>query len=179
MRREPTLEDVRHTVEIARAFLDDALSLLAAYVQSPTSLSQFLKDQGLNPESVLFSFSFPEELSTILSVARRYFAEGKDYPVNPYALLLAIREAERGRKGFEFGIVAARDTNLKTQTEWACATIKKNFERFQKSGEEDFIAFLGKRWAPVGAENDPEGLNRYWVDNVRYFYNLFRKGEDQ
>ncbi|MEN3184806.1 MAG: hypothetical protein ABDK93_07440, partial [Atribacterota bacterium] len=94
---------------------------------------------------------------------------------NPYALLLAIREAERGRKGFEFGIVAAKDTDLATQCEWACATIKKNFERFRESGEEDFIAFLGKRWAPVGAENDPKGLNRFFVRNVRYFYNLFRK----
>jgi len=179
MRQKPTLEDVRHVVEIARAFLDDALTLLAAYVQSPASLSRFLKDQGLNPETVLFSFSFPEELSTILSVARRYFPEGERYPVNPYALLLAIREAERGRKGFEFGIVAAKDTDLKTQAEWACATVRKNFERFAESGEKDFIAFLGKRWAPVGAENDPQGLNKFWVDNVRYFYNLFRKGEDQ
>lgn len=179
MRREPTLEDIRHVVEIARAFLDDALTLLTAYVQSPTCLSQFLKDHKLNPETVLFSFSFPEELSTILEIARRYFPRDENYPVNPYALILAIREAERGRKGFEFGIVAAKNTDLKTQCEWACATVKKNFERFRESGEKDFIAFLGRRWAPIGAENDPQGLNRYWVDNVRYFYNLFQKGEGQ
>ncbi|MCS7241827.1 hypothetical protein [Candidatus Caldatribacterium sp.] len=48
----------------------------------------------------LDTFHFPEELPTILAIAQRYFPEGKDYPVNPYALLLAIREAERGRRGF-------------------------------------------------------------------------------
>lgn len=125
----------------------------------------------------LSRFSFPEELPVILETARRYFPEGKAYPVNPYALLLAIREAERGRKGFEFGVVAAKGTDLKTQCEWACATVAKNFERFQESGEKDFIAFLGRRWAPVGAENDPKGLNRFWVDNVRHFYDRYAGGE--
>lgn len=119
-------------------------------------------------------FHFPEELETILTTARRYFPEGISYPVNPYALILAIREAEHGRKGFEFGVVAVKDTDLKTQCEWACATVAKNFERFRASGEKDFIAFLGKRYAPVGAENDPKGLNHFWVDNVRFFYERFR-----
>ena len=31
---------------------------------------------------------------------------------------------------------------------------------------EDFVAFLGSRWAPVGAENDPTNLNANWVPNV-------------
>ncbi|MGQ9473117.1 MAG: hypothetical protein ACUVQZ_07065 [Candidatus Caldatribacteriaceae bacterium] len=83
------------------------------------------------------------------------------------------RSAERGRKGVEFGVVAAKGTDLKTQAEWACASIQKNFERFQ---EGDFIAFLGSRWAPVGAENDPQGLNRFLVENLRYFYKRYAKG---
>ena len=29
-----------------------------------------------------------------------------------------------------------------------------------------FIAFLGERWAPVGADNDPYHLNENWVKNV-------------
>lgn len=39
------------------------------------------------------------------------------------------------------------------------------------SGRGDFIAFLGNRYAPViGATNDPKGLNRNWVKNVKWFY---------
>ena len=142
------------------------------------SLLEDLRD-ALRRESLplrnLNRFSFPEELPVILEVARRYFPQNEPYPVNPYALLLAIREAERGPRGFEFGVVAAKGTDLKTQAEWACATVKKNFERFRESGEKDFIAFLGRRWAPVGAENDPKGLNRFWVDNVRYFYERYNE----
>jgi hypothetical protein len=33
-------------------------------------------------------------------------------------------------------------------------------------GLSDFIEFLGSRWAPVGAANDPNGLNANWVANV-------------
>ncbi|MBC7218214.1 MAG: hypothetical protein H5U36_08795 [Candidatus Caldatribacterium sp.] len=125
----------------------------------------------------LSTFPFPGEIRTIERIAKRYFdceaCRSYLYPVRPCALVFAIRSAERGRKGFEFGVVAAKNTDLATQAEWACATVKKNFERFRESGEEDFIAFLGKRWAPIGAENDPEGLNRFWVDNVKFFYHKY------
>jgi hypothetical protein len=61
-----------------------------------------------------------------------------------------------------------------TQAEWAIGTVKKNIERFENQSEDtDFIAFLGKRYAPVGAKNDPEGLNQNWVKNVRYWYEAF------
>jgi len=33
-----------------------------------------------------------------------------------------------------------------------------------------FIAFCGARIAPIGAKNDPDGLNRNWVPNVLAFY---------
>ena len=32
--------------------------------------------------------------------------------------------------------------------------------------ERSFIMFLGNRWAPVGAKNDPGDLNRNWTSNV-------------
>jgi hypothetical protein len=41
------------------------------------------------------------------------------------------------------------------------------------SGLSDFLVFLGSRWAPVGAANDPNGLNANWVANVIADY---RKG---
>ena len=33
-----------------------------------------------------------------------------------------------------------------------------------------FIAFLGARWAPKGAENDPHHLNENWIRNVVAIY---------
>jgi hypothetical protein len=38
-------------------------------------------------------------------------------------------------------------------------------------GKGDFIEFLGSRYCPIGAKNDPTGLNKNWVKNVTYYYN--------
>jgi hypothetical protein len=37
------------------------------------------------------------------------------------------------------------------------------------NGQCDFIEFLGSRYCPIGAKNDPTGLNKNWVRNVKYF----------
>ncbi len=147
--------------------------------EEPLSLPKPLASLGLNPEGVHRKFSYPEELFTILLIAEQYFEKIPNPPVNPFALILAIRESERGRKGLEFGILhpEAKDTDLWTQAEWACGTVKKNIERFQsQSQEKDFIAFLGRRYAPVRAENDKEGLNQNWVSNVKFWYEKFSDG---
>lgn len=36
----------------------------------------------------------------------------------------------------------------------------------------DFVAFWSKRWAPVGATNDPTGLNANWTTNVRKLWGV-------
>ena len=33
-----------------------------------------------------------------------------------------------------------------------------------------FIEYMGKTWAPVGAENDPAGLNRHWIPNMKQWF---------
>ena len=30
----------------------------------------------------------------------------------------------------------------------------------------EFVMYLGSKWAPVGAANDPTGLNAFWMKNV-------------
>lgn len=34
-------------------------------------------------------------------------------------------------------------------------------------GQGDFIEFLGSRYAPIGATNDPNNLNKNWITNVK------------
>ena len=56
------------------------------------------------------------------------------------------------------------------------ATVQKTYDRWKKAGSPgDFITFLGKRYCPVGAENDPNGLNRHWIRNVRHWAAKVRK----
>ncbi|MCD6155478.1 MAG: hypothetical protein J7J32_00280 [Candidatus Atribacteria bacterium] len=161
--------------ELLKIFVQDILELLKEEEEGEAQKKLALSALRINAEELRKRFSFPEEVDTILYIARQYFPKTPEsYPLNPFALLLAIREAERGRAGFEFGIVKVKNTDLKTQCEYACETIKNNFSRFKAQRKErDFIAYLGKRYAPIGAENDPDNLNRNWVHNVRWFYERF------
>lgn len=43
---------------------------------------------------------------------------------------------------------------------------------------EKFIQFLGERWAPVGADNDPQNLNHHWVSNVLSIYHQLLEDHD-
>jgi len=128
------------------------------------------------------------EMPTIKKAAERNGCCDDDF-----LLLLAIRKAENGRAGREFGVMhhKALDTDLDTQAGWAAATIVKNRKRWDKEvrtagnggpkPEKDdasvpgFIEYLGDRYCPASC--DPEG-NRNWKRNVRYWFEKF-KGENQ
>ena len=54
-------------------------------------------------------------------------------------------------------------------------TIRHKHRDWLKGGSKgNFLDYLGSKYAPIGASNDPRGLNVNWVRNVRYHYN---KGE--
>lgn len=80
------------------------------------------------------------------------------------AIADAIKKAENSST-HPYGIlvkykhVSARQACLNT-----IAHARKDWD-----GKGDFIAFLGKRYAPVGAANDPKGLNKNWVRNVNFW----------
>jgi hypothetical protein len=64
----------------------------------------------------------------------------------------------------------------KTTPRQACInTIKSALRRYENSDKSvDFIVFLSRTYCPIGASNDPTGLNVNWVKNVYYFYNRGR-----
>lgn len=84
-------------------------------------------------------------------------------------LLFAIRLAESGGPGRELGVLAPQAQrfrgdhakSLDLQARWCAGTIRKRYTG-------DLEAFAA-RWAPLDATNDPKGLNRNWVANVRCF----------
>ena len=66
--------------------------------------------------------------------------------------------------------------NPKNPTAVVETSIKNNYKRWSggkqpapwiKEKPKKFVDFMQKRWAPVPAENDPEGLNKNWAPNVR------------
>lgn len=86
-------------------------------------------------------------------------------PINIEKLATAIYYAENS-KTHPYGIL----THYKhTTPRQACInTIKHALRDFDGKG--DFLLFLQRRYAPIGVTNDPKGLNRNWLKNVRYYY---------
>lgn len=48
-------------------------------------------------------------------------------------------------------------------------TSGKNPAPWIKERPAKFVDFMQRRWAPIGAENDPKNKNQNWAPNVRYF----------
>jgi hypothetical protein len=87
----------------------------------------------------------------------------------------AIRYAENG-KTYQYGIIHKRcKAGYRNQAGWCAATVMKNYDRWVKAGSKgEFVVFLGKRYCPVGADNDPDNLNQHWISNVRKFHARFK-----
>jgi len=120
------------------------------------------------------------EMDTIIAAAKRNKCTGDDFWI-----LLAIRKAENGRAGREFGILHPRcqrqiqaepKRSLDIQAGWSAATIVKSRKRWKRAGcpggEGGFIAFLGNRYCPKKA--DRQG-NINWKRNVRYWFERLAK----
>ncbi len=118
-------------------------------------------------------------------------AVAKAKSVDPLALA-AIRIAENGAAGREFGVLSVQGQawyesrvlkvgTFQAQAEVAAQSLKNAETRYRASGGDpygggqrytfDFWQFFGARWAPIDVSNDPRGLNRYWTDNTAAAYN--------
>ncbi len=115
---------------------------------------------------------FGKEYEIIMAAAARNACEGDNL-----LILFAIRKAENGPPGNEFGIEVQRGMGLNTQAGWAAATIMKNRERWnalkgyeELFGVQGFINFLGKRYCPLNSE--------VWIKNVTYWFKKLKGKEN-
>jgi len=90
-------------------------------------------------------------------------------------IVAAIRYAENGGRGREYGILHKRCPNTyRGQAGWCAATVQKNYDRWVKAGKRgEFVVYLGGVYCPIGAKNDPNGLNKHWIKNVKKFQKRF------
>jgi hypothetical protein len=97
------------------------------------------------------------------------------------SLLTALRRTENGGPGKEFGVLSVPAPDVGGQARIAANTVRNNVVRFERRGgiavdpssgryTEDFLRFLSSRYAPVGAQNDPNGLNRFHAANLIAHY---------
>jgi hypothetical protein len=81
----------------------------------------------------------------------------------------AIWHAEGGKQArVSHGVLSVPTRNAAHARAVCLNTIRKNWDRWEAAGSPgDFVEFLGAKYAPLGAKNDPKGLNKNWVRNVK------------
>lgn len=92
----------------------------------------------------------------------------KRCPVSHQRLADAIRIAEGVKSRHPYGVLSVKVKSEAEARRVCLRSIRNSEKRWRRDGcPGDFVAYFAKRWCPVGAENDPSGLNRHWVKNVR------------
>ena len=92
-------------------------------------------------------------------------------------IVAAIRYAENGGQGKEYGILHPRANTYRKQAGWCAKTVSNKYKAWKElvrkgkldDGNKSFLIYLGSKYAPIGADNDPHGLNKNWVPNVQFY----------
>lgn len=102
----------------------------------------------------------------------------------PASALCALRIAENGGPGREFGVLSVPAPTYADQVDIAARSFKNSEWRYWETTATApynvygrytpaFLRFFSARWAPEGAENDPTGLNSNHARNLIEAYELF------
>ena len=83
----------------------------------------------------------------------------------------AIYRAEGGAKAqYLYGIRSVKYVSITEAQEICMRTVRHARKDYRNRNiKEGFIEFLSRRYCPIGAKNDPHGLNKNWVKNVKWF----------
>lgn len=98
-------------------------------------------------------------------------AHAKDY--TDEEIVNAIYKAEGGSKAKKpYGILSVSCSSKEDCRRVCLRTVRNNrirHKRDVKRNGEDYLSYLSRKYAPIGVGNDPQGLNRNWLKNVKYF----------
>lgn len=109
----------------------------------------------------------------------KIIAVASDFGIDP-VFLAALRIAENGGPGREYGVLSVPAPTYDDQITIAARSIKNHEGRYASAGgivygpdgryTEGFIRDFSARWAPLGVTNDPTGLNSYHAGNLLAYY---------
>ncbi len=135
---------------------------LVALMAAPTFLisapSHTRRPARPDPDGALAAEPPSRDLTIALQAAREY-----ELSVFQTTALWCIRQVERGGPGREYGVLhpdAVGRSHL-IQARWAAGSIRKRLPN------QSALPIFASRWAPVDADNDPDGLNQFWLRNMQ------------
>lgn len=106
-------------------------------------------------------------------------AESAIYGVDPY-FISAIRVAENGGDGRQFGVLSVPAPTYADQLREACITVRNHKGLIQivmfwdrRCYSASSVLDFAMKWAPPHAENDPGNKNENWFKNAWSGYSRF------
>ena len=115
-------------------------------------------------------------LPTVLMIVGFFISLGTGIAEPNYTdteILWAIFWAEGGYKAeYYFGIRSIPYKDFNEAKQICLNTISNNRKRYADYGYKlypTYLEFLASRYCPIGADNDPKGLNKNWLKNVLYY----------
>ncbi|WP_042355964.1 glucosaminidase domain-containing protein [Bacillus rubiinfantis] len=163
---------------IPSAFTNTAVPTID-YVMANSSSAQTLKTDGSLQFTNVSADQLNEQLGGKLAGNGEIFIQaGKLYNVNP-ALLAAIAQHETGNgtsraameKNNIAGMMGINGLKSYSSIEESIMDMARNISKNYLGQGLASIAEIGAKYAPVGASNDPTGLNNHWVNGVSKFFN--------
>lgn len=120
-----------------------------------------------------------EQLAGKLSGAAVHFIEaGKKYDIDPKLLsAIAVHETGNGtsraanEKNNIAGMMGKNGLRSYETVADSIYDMARNLRQNYLNQGKESIAQIGAKYAPVGAANDPTGLNNHWTTGVQRFYN--------
>lgn len=160
---------------VSSAQLNELPSNIASDFQGIDS-NQSLSFNQINPEKL------NQKLDGKLSgMGEVFYQAGKLYNVDP-ALLAAISQHETGNgksqaaneRNNVAGMMGANGLKTYPSVEASIMDMARNISNnYLGKGLSD-ISEIGAKYAPIGASNDPTGLNNHWVNGVNRYYNQLK-----
>ena len=141
--------------------------LLLASMATAQILTSTLEDETFRAIRIL-------DLEQAGSIVDAVKTNVPDESLRPYfvRLLVAIRKAENGGDGKQFGIMNAKARTYRQQAGWCAATAWRRYEEWSTGADmpKQYLVYLAARYAPVkDATNDPQGLNVNFFTNLKFW----------
>jgi len=110
--------------------------------------------------------------------AAHFIDAGKKYDIHPGLLsAIAIHETGNGsskavnEKNNVAGMMGKNGLRTYASVEGSIFDMARNLRQNYLNQGKDTIVKIGAKYAPVGAANDPTGLNNHWTQGVNRHYN--------
>lgn len=167
------------------AFMSFAIACSVLQVKSNHALKIML---DLNDELQYLNDDLQNELDFVKSekaimreVENIFMVASQVYEIE-YELLMAISQHETGNfKSYAWlvlnnagGIMGAKGLRTYDNKNMGVMELARLLRYYYFDEGYDTIEKIQKKYAPLVAKNDPNGLNRYWVSGVTYYYDKLK-----